>query len=544
MSQQSIRCNLSTANFPFVSTFAGRTVIIPQVDFQDKGVVPIPGEARDPGTPQIFYGHNIMPTPQGIQSVDYAQLANPVSAEATFDYAFVVRDSANNVAIWSPAGGKNYLLQGNNKPNWTEMPDMPNNGGRLVTKANINNRTLLYIEGVGCKEIDLVNATVQDVTLTGIDPAIIIGICAANNYLVAFSKDQIFWSSPNPGSETDFTPSLVTGAGFDTPQDLVGKIITCLNIAGGFIIYTSRNMISSSYSGNARFPWVFKLVPNGAGIQEAVHVASDTYAANHFAWTSAGFMQVNQTSATVMLPEASDFLSGHIFEDYDEATDTLVQQAITDPLRVQVNYITSRYIILSYGLRGDISYSHAIIHDLALKRWGKVKVDHVDCFEFAIPNFIGPRSYRQLSPRTYAQLQGRTYAKLSEDESYAIFARDGISFLQQDGTILAVNFDTNKQTAQGVLYIGKFALVRSSAFSMYGISVENVDDTTNNFSLEILGSWDGKNFQSTTAGFLQELTPNHRHYHFRSCGVNHTIRFLGAFNLNTLEILGQRAGNR
>ena len=69
MAQQSYRANLSAAIFPMALSRAGRSVVIPGIDQNyDRRVDPT-GEQKTPGIPQAIYLENVVPTPEGYQSV-------------------------------------------------------------------------------------------------------------------------------------------------------------------------------------------------------------------------------------------------------------------------------------------------------------------------------------------------------------------------------------------------------------------------------------------------------------------------------------------
>ena len=66
MAQIQMRGNLNAANIPLLSNLFGRSIIIPQQDqnYQRSSIVGQDAQL-DKGIPQVYYGHNIMPTGQG-----------------------------------------------------------------------------------------------------------------------------------------------------------------------------------------------------------------------------------------------------------------------------------------------------------------------------------------------------------------------------------------------------------------------------------------------------------------------------------------------
>src|SRR5690348_7138059 len=112
MAQQISRGNLSAARFPLVSSFHGRTIILPQYDmnYQKNTVFAGADQDKDIGVPQVFYMHNVMPTEQGYQSVGFTTALNGVADAEDFDQAITVLDANGNKYLFVPAGGKNYIF--------------------------------------------------------------------------------------------------------------------------------------------------------------------------------------------------------------------------------------------------------------------------------------------------------------------------------------------------------------------------------------------------------------------------------------------------
>ena len=76
-------------------------------------------------------------------------------------------------------------------------------------------------------------------------PAVTRHICATNNRLIAISDDVVAWSAIGNGS--DFSPSLATGAGFQSLDSLsTGKGIAVTSKRNGFLIFTTANVISAT----------------------------------------------------------------------------------------------------------------------------------------------------------------------------------------------------------------------------------------------------------------------------------------------------------
>jgi len=88
---------------------------------------------------------------------------------------------------------------------------------------------------------------------------------------------------------------------------------------------------------------------------------------------------MSSQKAQIVLPEITDFLAGKVFEDFDEVTKELSLTELTATMKKKTKFISSRYLIVSYGIT---EFTHALIYDIALERLGKLKIAHVDCFEY------------------------------------------------------------------------------------------------------------------------------------------------------------------
>lgn len=537
-SLRTLRGNLGSASFPFVSDFQGRTIIIPQFDQNFDRTVNSSAQDvdKDKGVPQVFYMHNVMPTSQGYQSIGYntnIDAMNP--AVEDFDQFFLLRDSDENKALFSPSAGNNYVYTvpagGWASINPLPVGSFPYNG--LVTASYIHKRTFIYYEMQGAIEYDFTAGTFSSVVFNGLVANNIRGICASTGYNIAFNEETVFWSSTT--DETDFTPSLITGAGSQIPNDLKGKIVAILPVPQGFFIYSTKNIVSAFYSGNIRFPWIFREVPNSAGIANTNNVAWQSTLSLQYAWTTAGLMKIDRSGAEIVFPALADFIAGRVFEDFDEVTGLFSVQYSGSDFLTKLCFTGSRYLVLSYGLS---QLTHAIVYDTSLKRWGKFKITHVDAFEWPAPNFFGIRTYDQLEGNTYDELFGNTYDQLSEQQFIVNSIKRDICFLQADGTVKVVNFDIGDADSNGVMFIGKYQFVRSSLIQLSGCDIECIGQQNANFVHKWYTTFDGKLFQQINIPTIINYQSGSlaKNYQGRAIGMNHTLFFGGGYNIVSFEI--------
>lgn len=499
MAQITYRANLSAKSFPFLSQNWGRTVIVPQYDNTfSRQLASTEDVDKDVGIPQVFYCHNVMPFQQGFQSIGYEKLFN---ATSTF-YNFVsihLEDVGTNLYYAITATGDFYVYR---MDAWRFLQSFP--AGSKITTA----KRYIYVSGVGCFVYDSFYFTLTPQVLTGLVPTNIQGILSIAGYLVAWDLLTIYWSSTI--DETDFVPSLVTGAGSGTPETAKGNIVYCAVQQFGFIVYTASNAIAGVYSGNSRFPFNFREIVNSGGSSDQFQLTYDANTGNHYVYTTSGVQLVSNSQSQTVLPEATDFLGGQILEDYDESTDTFIVSAANAHMKTRLSMIASRYLVISYGIT---SLTHAIVYDLTTKRWGKLKIPHVQVIEYFV-------------------------AGTSNTET----PKKSIGFFAADGSLNVVSFDVNANNSSGVIALGKYQFVRQRLLQLDEINIENVQPGTTPV-LYLLPALDGKN---TVKEYPVLLTNNgmYRKYACRCIGTNVSVVLKGAFSLESLVLVFNIHGKR
>ena len=132
-------------------------------------------------------------------------------------------------------------------------------------------------------------------------------IVGSFNYMICVSKAAVFWSSTTV--PTDFAPSLVSGAGFEFPSNYKGNAKYAKEHSAGFFIYTEGNVIFASYTGNARYPWKFREVPDSGGYTLSTQASGDTNTSVQVGITNTGQLQgLTPEKIDNIAPEISDFL--------------------------------------------------------------------------------------------------------------------------------------------------------------------------------------------------------------------------------------------
>jgi hypothetical protein len=509
MGQIAFRANLANDDFPLLSDFKGQTVLMGRFD-QDYELDS--GKAtqtlqKQKQIPQVYYCHNVVPTQQGYQSVGFTQKIAALGGAADFNEGYVLRDPVENKFLYSPAGGKNYVFD-QNVGVWVSRNPIAA-AGKLVTVAYLNGETYIFYEKVGCFRYDRGTTAMVAVVLTGLVVANINGICAAQGFLVAWDDANNVYRS-QAASPLDFTPDPSLGSGAGIPQDIRGKIVVILPIAGGYIVYTTKNAVAGVFQQNIRYPFIYREVAGSAGITTPNNVSWNNNLGDHYAWTTAGLQKVDKSKAENVFPDVSDFLTAKKFEDYDIAIDSFTITNLGAMLDTHVAVVGSRYLVISYGVVAG-TYTHALIYDIAEKRWGKLKITHTDCFDYAVPNLVGVVTFED--PKGVA------------------------GFLQSDGTVKIINFDLTTDTNSGVIVLGKYQFVRERWINIQEIELENIEQTYT-FSLRVLCSYDGKNTALVVKDPVQLLNSGkiRRYGGYNIEGKNITLVGVGTFDLTSLQI--------
>lgn len=502
MTQINYRANLTAAELPMLTDFQGRSIIVPGPDQNFSRQLSSPrNKDKDVGIPQAYYAENIIPTDAGFTTIGYLQVAYPPSdGQQGFQNIFLIRDPVENICyLGTCADGSNYVLLSANTA-WVKINTiLPGLGG--ITSAHVNGETYIYFGLIGCYKYVFSTGLLTAVTLTALTPDNILGITASSSgFMLAWTKtDLLISSSVDP---TDFTPSLATGAGGGPVQATRGPITCVVPHFIGVMCYTKKNIVAGYYTGNAAYPFNWKELVDSGGVANTDLVAFDANSNDQFAYTTDGLQAVNGNNAQVIFPQITDFLAGSTYESFSLVTNTFTQTVLAVNMKKAIQQVNSRYVLLSYGINSltDIIYS-----DLALARFGKLKIPHVKCFEYSLIN-----------------------------SDVIETPRRSIGILQADGTIKVVVMSYDTTGSNGVLVLGKYQYQRNNYLKLLDISLENIKSTAN-FSCQVLSSTDGKNTLPVITSLLYN-SGSFRKYGCNTSGINHSLILSGAFHISSLEL--------
>lgn len=546
MGHQTFRLNLGSSEFPFLHKQYGQSIIYPQQDMHYIRPNAFSGAEADKniGIPQLIFCENVMPSINGYQSVGFLV---PIQGTAftDFDMAFYLRDATENGTLFVPgeSGGtmKRYTYDQSSNTWSTSNKAVP--AGAKCTVCNVKSRTFVHAEFDD--EFWEWTGVWGVVVFAGITATNIKGLVSANAYNILYDYNTIYWSSTV--DPTDFLPSLITGAGSSRVLAIKGRIVFCEAIEDGFIIYATKNTVIAKYSQNARFPWNFKEIKNSAGLVSQEHASSGGDNNNNYVWTAQGLMSYGPIRADQVFPIVSEFIGEREIEVYNKATKNIDTVTLTDQPVVKVDFLANRYLVISYGQTSLMS--HALIYDSALKRWGKIRVDHVDAFEFSgnpgVPGNVASLTWAQLSG-TWAQ-QNVTWfeygAIISGGAASIGVPYRALGFLGKDGQVKVVSFEYADTTDVSVMYLGKLQFLRNNLWTIQDIEAERMQSESQT-KLAILTTLDGTNFLPAVYPFKKLNAGTLQKWECRLTGRNHTLRFEGNFHLYSIVASGKEAGQR
>ena len=538
------RLNLEAAQFPLLSYYFGPSVVIRTKSDNDYIVTDAyTGNAianAEVGIAQPLYMHNVMPSSYGYESVGYRTEVRPaagLAATGAYNRITLLRNRAEQRHYMSTSPGNRSLLYDKDYgwigANISGPAGLPTNAP--ITTGYVNGVTYVCFEHEGIYEYNTETRTLQPVALKGINAYAVKGITANANSLIAYDDRTIYYSSFVDA--TDFTPGLTSSAASANPQTIRGAITVCLPINNGFVIYTTHNAVAALWTGDTSYPWTFREIPGSAGVLSSEHVSHESNYENHFAWTTSGLQIISAQGAAPFAVELTDYIAKRYFEQWDllnweqagplptfsgrgqvaAATakkhwpcdyttgGVLTQFPLDVSARVKLNYVGSRFLAISIGTPNTLRI--IIVYDLALKRWGKLMIDHTDVFEYSPPGGAPPEPLR----------------------SFGI--------LQKDGTILTVDRDVIAQHTDSVFLFGRIALARDADTSIRNFKIAT--GPYDNFGVKLYAAGKARNIVTHQDLHPVDYTPGdltRTYYPDNTVAHEFLLGLTGKFHLAGLEM--------
>lgn len=568
MAVQRFKVSLNAARFPLVSSKGQRAVFTPQLDSAPRTPRIFMGadESVDYDLAQVVYGENIMPVSEGIRSVGYTQVIAP-TVNTDFDQIFALRDEDENTVLYSPSQGKNYIYD-TGAGAWTTTDFATIWGGALsgsspntpatarVTYAYVDGKTFVCYSRLletGTPDTDASimywNPTTKTLVPVGAlltNPPFpvgeIDGISASNGMLLIWSGLSIAWA---PFNGTAFNFSIYengnfTGAGVQIPEDVQGPIQALIALPGGFLAFTTRNCIAASYHAqNTAAPWIFREVAGAGGLESYEQATLEGSLAALTAYTTTGVQRISLNSSEEAYPDISDFIAGRYIERYDFGLQELREASTSLDFYTKLTMIANRYLVISYGTFPKV-FSFALVYDLTLKRWGKLRMVHRDCFYYSYGKITAGLTYSMLGDVPYNDPLLTTYAATEGQSNALVAAQHGLAFLKADGSVHVADWSNNVRATEdeAVAVIGRVQLTRSSNTQLNRVEVEGLASGR----LFVQPSYNGKTLSAAEALIDIEVAPNYRAAGGLIDCKNFNLIVEGTFNLSTLILEATSAG--
>lgn len=548
MAQVISAVNLGSAVIPFMATYKGQSVLVPNRTDSTAGPNrDFNGDTLEAASnvAQLYWGENILPTQEGYGAVSYLQALGAINSTSPVSYTFTVYDGNGSKALIAVLENKEVWGVCGEITSWTQITlpaefDPADITGNL-TNATAYGEVYLFYPGVGPFKLTIQTLTLTAVEFEGLDISVVDGICDSQSYIIAWGKTIVAWSSALDA--LDFVPSDITGAGAGTPEGVKGQILYCKTISKGFIIYTSATTMAAEYSGNTRFPWIFRAINGGSGIADFKNVSQDSALSSHFAWTSAGLLEVNTLSCTARFPQLTDFFAGRIWEEFNPATKDVDRARLSEQVKVRLAFIASRYFVASYGHPNRDVFDYAVVFDTALKRWGRLRYPHVQVIEITADMEFDPITYLETEPNPYTHYE-QSYNSMVNWNNTPAKAKLTLGFVSPDGKVHVVNSSFNHSGANGVAVLGRYKLTRGHLCTLTGIDIQGTfpNEGLTVSDVHTLNGVDRvATLQPVTLLNSGDVT---RKYGVRAVGENHSIVLEGNFHLVSLVLSMTQNGRR
>lgn len=577
MAVQRFKLPLNNARFPMISSWGSRAVAVPSLDSGTRTSYKYYGsdENLDSDVAQVLYGENFVPVADGLKSVSYHSIiAGTVNLD--FDQIFPLRDDEENTVLYSPARGKNYRYD-NTLGLWDDDPmaakwvaEAPplyistSSKATLdtakVTRAYVDGKTFVAYSRIALSTTNGGASIDEDGSVYSWDPALQVltrvdlgnpaaiiinlaiskgevgGVSSSNGYLLVWSGLTIYWA-PFNGAAFDYQPYAngeVTGAGSQIPEDIQGPITAIVPLSGGFIIFTTKNAVAAFYNANNfASPWIFRPVSNAGGIETFEQAAIEGNLGSLYAYTTGGIQRLTLNNAESDFPDVTDFLGGREFETFNTGSKTFQPGLTTTEFFVKITYCGQRFVVISYGTFPGV-YSLALVYDTGLRRWGKLRIVHSDCFSYSYGAEDANLTYSMLSDVSYAEMLAMTYGTAVIKGGALTYPRQAVAFLLRTGEVKLAVMDHRvpDDTSESFVLIGKCQLTRARIATLHTIEIEGLRE---NGEVSVLRSIDGMNFEPAEDSYLREQNVEFSEWGVDAVtGKNFTTFIKGDFALTTL----------
>lgn len=482
--------------------------------------------------PYPFWMQNVIPTPKGVKSISWVEGPKVTDAQESgvpsHVYYFPTEGSGFQQLIFT---NNNLYLFIPKSSEWKKVAHYEHNDEkRIPTYAYIRQDSYVWVQESGLKKIEKLDAT--DVTLTwgsGVTaPTDILGCSECSGYLLLFSKDRVYYSSPlNPTAfEISDSKGVSTGAGSTAIQGLLGDILTILPIAGGAIIYTNQCAFSMRYTGNPLVPFIFTQIENCPGVIRQWHIATTKSGASHTAWTTAGLQNITNGKASNILEEFSNVLARSALIYYESYN----VYEVPTPKDLKLQLIEDGILIVSVGANGS-NFEYAWYYDLDLNRWGRLSMKHWH-IGAKIP-VVGSnrRTWKELleSKVILKNLVFQAYASLLGDRLYSSQRPLRVMYYGVDGKYYDSDFSIRSVNADSLVAIGEYRITFGKRVELNELQIRA--ETEHKVSITAIAETGGVRYYTT---FVEDTSQAGR-YVERVEGESVIVEISGDFELSDVE---------
>lgn len=566
MAIQRFKLAFNNARIPLVSSQASRAVFVPGIEAGSRAVQGASGgkeSTMDYQAAQLIYAENVMPVPSGIRSVGYDQRVAP-TVNTDFDSIFALRDADENTVLYSPSAGKNYIYD-DVVAAWSSTthadiftPLTVKTGydpaNSKVTYAYVDGFTFVCFSRLLASDDSDMSIMVWDAATKTLQPAgallanlpypagEIDGISSSNGYLLIFSGISVAWAGFN-GTAFDYqiyANGALTGSGWQTPEDIKAPITALIGLPGGFVIFTGKNAIAANYHAQSLgTPWVFREVPNAGGLESYEQATVEGSRGTIVAYTTSGLQTISLNSSEIDHPDVADFIASRLIERYNLESHEFTRGSTNLDFYVKLSNVANRYTVVSYGTFPKV-YSFALVYDTALKRWGKLRMVHRDCFYWNYGAVQGDLTYAALGDIPYDHPELTTYDATTGLSNAFTGAQHSLAFLKETGEVVIADWSTSLRDAtdEAAAIIGRVQLTRTSNVQFNRTEIEGLRAG----QVLVAPSYDGANLATPV-----ELVTIQADDLLRVDGgmidcKNFNLIVQGTFDLSTIIIEGTTSG--
>lgn len=246
------------------------------------------------------------------------------------------------------------------------------------TYAQVGNEHYFAQYNVGLFQLDLSTWTFKTIAT----PAAVKFICATYGSLVCLSSTTVFWSALDDG--TDFTPSLITGAGFQALAILSLNAYRVDPTDDGMIVATDLGFIKGEYvQANFVFRWYVisrdvKIFSPNAGV--VIPDVGVLYI------DAGGLHSTNGAKPQLWEPEMSDYMKNTFLNDMDKTKFGYVKLTYAAHLK-------ALFVSFASNTR-EGAYQIAFPYKVVTGKWGEFSFPHSAILELDIPPYrLGVNGY-------------------------------------------------------------------------------------------------------------------------------------------------------